>query len=381
LAVTGPSPAQTGRPAFVVGPNAAIAIANAEVLPVIRTAQSRNITLSNGNATFEFGDIPPDLQLPYEAAAAVTIGSSYSSSSPLLLTFKQSGSLTVTDGWGGSDIPGIQTNGNVLDLSLPSPAAFRYIDGSKFSISPESLKFMEFANIRKSDVYVTSAQSISEFLFNSDSLVVRNITTVDRSQFTGLLTIVLDIPIDFRADLGSGVPPNTSLKLNPGMNVILSREFSQVASDNKILIVGVDSIVWYEGDTPPSVIDVQGDNISLLPRASNITATGTTIMTPIMTAIMTPITTSIMTPMTTPISTPGPVSTPTRTPKDAGLSTGSIVMVALASTVLVGVVVFVVVIICQKKGKKMADYDKFPEYNRFDDGDMAGDRSTSFINL
>jgi hypothetical protein len=162
---------------------------------------------------------------------------------------------------------------------------------------------------------------------------VRGVGTIDRNRFVGVLAFVLDRPgFNFRADYGGGIPPNTVLNLS-GADVTFAKEFSGVQSENRIGIVGRDAVVWYEGESVPTVIDVEGINISVIPKAT-----------------------------------------------DSGLSAVKIAGIAILGIVLIGVVIFGAWLYWGRKRKA-----KLTEYDRFTDGGKKYDQdwreSTSMVDL
>jgi hypothetical protein len=334
LSAPSPLPSQRGSPAFTFASTASVTLLNAESLPVIRTYEPDNISLSNEFATFWISDFPANLQLPYSNTASVFIGSAYASSSDITLVFQQPGSaLTATTEWSLGNIPAIQTFG-LLDLSLLRSAAFRYLDGSAFIVSPETLANMEFANIETASVTISSDRNIVGFTLDATAIVVQNVATVDRSSFIGPLMFNLNRQdANFRATLGSGIPQNVMFNLSNGVSLTFEAGFSHVTSPYSVNFVGENGIVYFEGYSIPSWLNVSSEWIVVIL-----------------------------------------VPTPTATPFE-GLTGGKIAVLVIVSAVWVGVMVFTIFTICRRRAHVL-DYDKFPDIE-----DKSSLRPTSLVDL
>jgi hypothetical protein len=187
---------------------------------------------------------------------------------------------------------------------------------------------MEFSNIEKAAVTVTSAGFISGFEFRENEIIVQGIGAVDRSRFIGNLSFVLDRPgFNFRADYGEGIPPNIVLNVN-NVEITFAKGFSISDSMNTILIVGKDSVIWYEGNSKPRVIVVQGNNVSVMQVSVTETASATL----------------------------GRV----------GISAIQIIVITFLGLILIGVVIFAGFLLRKRKMKRLMEYDKFPDVEGYE---------------
>jgi hypothetical protein len=226
------------------------------------------IELANGALTLDFTDLPALQSIDFGSVANVSL----SSTSPALVNFdfRHSGSaLHVVSGWSDpANRPGVATHGTALALSLRGRALLRYLDGSKFVVSPATLANMDFAAIVHSEITVASSAGIRDLGFAADRLIVVDIATVDRHTFTGVFTLTLESGNHFTASFHGGIPQNVRLNLTNAA-ITFAAEFSDAAPVHRIDVIGRDSTIYYKGVKVPSVFEVQGSNISFVHTAES----------------------------------------------------------------------------------------------------------------
>jgi hypothetical protein len=227
--------------------------------------RDRGFTLGKGKSIVNFTNVPSDGRVRYRDASVELSGASESAG--LNLEFAGASSLSVVNGWLSGVNPTLAVTDSLL-LSLEESAAFDFESGGTYRIDSTSLGRLRSPHLRADALTVDPLYPVDEITLSSSVVWLGSVASVDRSSFTGVLTLNhTSVQSIVKIGVTDGIPQNVAINLAPGTTLRAATKLSEISSPNRIVISGTSALIIFEGNIPPAVFDITGTNITIQPSS------------------------------------------------------------------------------------------------------------------